>query len=400
MNYLPIYLDLRDARVCLVGAGVPLHAKLHHLLKTPAQLVVYTAQADRELVALACDGRIALHAGLPDDDALQRSRLVYLAGAALPAQRGLRARCTRLGVLCNTVDDAAASDFVSPAIVDRAPVVVAIGSEGAAPTLVRHLKSRIEKLLGPETAALARLAGALRPVVRSTLAPAARRRFWARLFAHDGARLLRDQGAEQARRLLHDALRRDGAAVMFAARGRVSLVGAGPGDPELLTERARARLEQANVVLIDGLVDRRILDLARRDARIVDVGKRAGLPSPAQRSINERLIREARAGLQVVRLKSGDPMVFGRADEELDALVAAGVDYEVVPGITAAAAAAARIGASLTRRGRNSALAIVSGHDTRGYAEQDWRRLARAGAVAAIYMGVRAAHFVQGRLLL
>jgi len=180
----------------------------------------------------------------------------------------------------------------------------------------------------------------------------------------------------------------------------VLLVGAGPGDPELLTLRALKALRQAEVILHDRLVPAEMLALAGPGARRVDVGKTGFGPAMSQAEINARLVAHVRSGARVVRLKSGDPTVFGRLDEEMDALDAAGLAFEIVPGLTAASAAAASLGQSLTQRGRNSALRILTGHDTSGYAEQDWRGLAQPGSVAAVYMGQRAARFVQGRLMM
>lgn len=184
------------------------------------------------------------------------------------------------------------------------------------------------------------------------------------------------------------------------APGRVAIVGAGPGDPGLLTLAAHERLRAADVVIHDRLVTPAILALARPGARLVEVGKTPGGPSWNQGRINALMIGAAQGGAAVVRLKSGDPGVFGRLDEEMDALDGAGVAFDVVPGITAASAAASAIGVSLTRRGRNSALRILTGHDVDGFAEHDWRGLAAPGATAAVYMGVRAARFLQGRLML
>jgi uroporphyrin-III C-methyltransferase len=185
-----------------------------------------------------------------------------------------------------------------------------------------------------------------------------------------------------------------------ATRPAVALVGAGPGDPELLTRRAARRLAEADVVIHDRLASAGVLALARPGARRIEVGKTPYGRSWAQDDIAALTIAEARAGAKVARLKSGDPGVFGRLDEEVAALTAAGLGVEIVPGVTAAAAAAAEIGVSLTRRGRNGAIRLLTAHDAEGFAEQDWRGLARPGAVAAIYMGVRAARWVQGRLML
>ena len=183
-------------------------------------------------------------------------------------------------------------------------------------------------------------------------------------------------------------------------RGRVDLVGAGPGDPDLLTLKALRALAHADVVIHDRLISAEILALIHPDAQVIEAGKTGFGPSMPQEEINALMIEHARAGAHVLRLKSGDPGVFGRLDEELAALEDAGIAWHVIPGITAASAAAAQIGQPLTQRGRNSDLRLLTGHDVQGFAEQDWRALARPGAVAAIYMGKRSARFTQGRLLM
>lgn len=182
--------------------------------------------------------------------------------------------------------------------------------------------------------------------------------------------------------------------------GRVSFVGAGPGDPELLTLKAWRLLHEADVVIHDRLVTAEVLAIVRRDALVIEAGKQGFGPSIKQSEIDALIVRHARAGAHVVRLKSGDPAIFGRLDEEIEAVSAAGLRHEVVPGITSASAAVAAIGRSLTRRDRNSSVRFVTGHDMRGYAEHDWRALAAPGQVAAIYMGKKAARFVQGRLIM
>ncbi|MFZ2101184.1 MAG: uroporphyrinogen-III C-methyltransferase, partial [Oricola sp.] len=179
-----------------------------------------------------------------------------------------------------------------------------------------------------------------------------------------------------------------------------ALIGAGPGDPDLLTVKARRLIHEADVVLHDRLVPQAVIELARREAVIVEVGKTGYGPSWNQEDINALLVEHAARGAQVARLKSGDPGIFGRLDEELDALDAAGISWEIVPGITAASAAAASAGISLTRRGRNASVRIATGRDVEGFAEHDWRELAKAGSGAAIYMGVKAANFLRGRLMM
>lgn len=182
--------------------------------------------------------------------------------------------------------------------------------------------------------------------------------------------------------------------------GRVDFIGAGPGDPDLLTLKALKAFERADIVLHDRLISVKVLDLAGASATLVDVGKAGFGPSWKQEDIDELLVEHALKGQRVVRLKSGDPTIFGRLDEEIEAVAAAGIPWQIVPGITAASAAVAGIGQSLTRRGRNSSVRFLTGHDMKGFADHDWAALARAGSVAAIYMGKKSARFVQGRLIM
>ncbi|MEM9269664.1 MAG: siroheme synthase CysG, partial [Pseudomonadota bacterium] len=301
------------------------------------------------------------------------------------------------GALTNIVDNLEDSAFITPAIVDRDPVTVAIGTEGAAPVLARRIKADLEERLPTSLGALARIGQAFRPIAAKLPGGRARRDFWSRFYFERGPRAHRAGGADAAHRVLVD-LAEDTLAGP-ARRGHVSLVGTGPGDPELLTLKARRLLHEADVVLHDRLVPPAILELARREATLIDVGKTAYGPSMAQDQICDLLVEHGSTS-QVVRLKSGDPAVFGRLDEEMDALDAAGVPFDIVPGITAAASAAAELKASLTQRGRNRELRLITAHDMNGFADADWRGLSAPGAVAAIYMGLRASKFLRGRLLM
>lgn len=397
MRHFPIFLDLRDRRVLVSGAGETAMAKLRMILKSEAGVHVFGAQADPQIRRWASEGRLTLAERPVEAADLAGAALVYAANED-SEEDGRVARVGReVGALVNIVDDLS-SDFITPAIVDRDPVTVAIGTEGAAPVLARRIKAENEERLSPSLGVLARAGQAYRPEAEALPTGRARRRFWSRYYEEIGPRALREGGADALRPALEALLAETLAE--GEALGRVSLVGAGPGDPELLTLRARRLLHEADVVVTDRLVGQGVLELARREARIVEVGKMPGGPSWKQEDINALLIEEAEAGHHVVRLKSGDPSVFGRLDEELDALELAGVETEVAPGITSASAAAASIKTSLTRRGRNSEIRFLTGQDVKGFAEQDWRGLSAPGATAAIYMGVRAARFIQGRLML
>ncbi|MEM8788637.1 MAG: siroheme synthase CysG [Pseudomonadota bacterium] len=396
MRHFPIFLDLRGRRVVVAGAGDCAEAKLRLLLKTEATIAVYGTEATDQVRAWAEAGRLRLVARDLEPGDATCAALVY--GANEDPQRDAAAvRIGRAaGALTNIVDNLDGSQFITPAIVDRDPVTVAIGTEGAAPVLARKIKADLEERLPAALGALARLGQAFRP--RAEVLPMGRKRrnFWSRFYFDRGPEALK-AGADAARFALEELLSEE-----LAARpelGHVWLVGAGPGDPELLTLKARRLLHEADVVIHDRLVPQPILELARREATVIEVGKVPYGRSWKQEDINALLVEHGQTA-QVVRLKSGDPGMFGRLDEEMDALDAAGVPFDVVPGITSAAAGAASLKASLTKRGRNGSLKMLTGHDVKGFAEHDWRELTRPGSVAAIYMGVRAATFLRGRLMI
>jgi len=400
MRHFPIFVDLKCQRVVVAGAGETAAAKLRLLLKTEALIEVYGQDACEDVRDWHEEGRLRWFPQRLPLAALFGARLVYSAHDDPEADAQVRAMGERMGVLVNVVDNLALSQFITPAIVDRDPVAVAIGTEGAAPVLARRIKAEVEEALPTELGRLAAIARSYRDAAAGLPGGRTRREFWSRFFDRDGPAALAEGGEPAARAELDRLIREFSRGATRGGEGRVILVGAGPGDPELLTLKARRVLHEADVVLYDRLVDPRVLELARREAALVEVGKKPGGPAWKQADINTAMIENARAGAVVVRLKSGDPLVFGRADEELDALEEAGIAWEVVPGITAASAAAASAGRSLTRRGRNGAIGFITAQDAEGYAEHDWRALAQPGRTFAIYMGLRAARFVQGRLLL
>ncbi len=398
MRHFPLFRDLRGRRVVVSGGGETAVAKLRLLLKTEARVAVYAADPAPEVLRWAQEGRLILVARpVAEGDALCAA-LLYGANAEPAEDARAAAIGRRAGALVNIVDDLEGSDVITPAIVDRAPLVVAIGTEGAAPVLARRVKADVEERLSPGLGVLARIGQGFRHAAEALPMGRARRDFWSRYYDVEGPRALAEGGEDAVRALLPTLLAETlGAA---AEPGRVALVGAGPGDPELLTLKARRLLHEADVVIHDRLVPAAVLELARREAVIVEVGKTPYGESWRQADIEALMVAHARSGAHVVRLKSGDPAVFGRLDEEMDALDAAGVAFEIVPGITSAAAAAAAIRVSLTKRGRNKGFRLITGHDVDGFAEHDWKGLAGPGQAAAIYMGVRAARFIQGRLML
>jgi len=396
MRHFPIFLNLSGRHVVVSGVGECAVSKLRLLLKTEARITVYGTQPHDDIAQWARARRLTLverpiARGDADDAAL-----VYGANEDPAADTRAAAIGKAAGALTNIVDNLADSQFITPAIVDRDPVTVAIGTEGAAPVLARKIKADLEERLPASLGLLARIGQAFRP--RAEVLPMGRKRrnFWSRFYFEYGPEAL-TAGEGAAELALEDLLSKE--LGQRPEEGHVWIVGTGPGDPDLLTLKARKLLHEADVVIHDRLVPAPILELARREATVIEVGKIPYGPSWKQEDINALLVEHGRAAT-VVRLKSGDPGIFGRLDEEMDALDAADIPFDIVPGITSAAAAAASIKVSLTKRGRNSSLRILTGHDINGFAEQDWRDLARPGAVAAIYMGVKASTFLRGRLLI
>lgn len=398
MQHFPIFLDLAGRRVVVAGGGDAALAKLRLLLKTEAHVSVFAPTPAAEIEAWAAEGKLTLHRRALEPGDAMCAALAYAATEDAEEDTRIRKLAQADGALVNIVDNLAESQFITPAIVDRDPVTIAIGTEGAAPVLARAIKRDLEDRLSPLLGLLARVGKAFRPRAEALPAGRARRDFWSAYYFDHGPGAAAQSGVEGAQAALASLL--ESHLTRESRDGEVVFVGAGPGDPELLTLKARKALDTADVILHDRLVPAAILELARREATIVETGKTGFGPSMDQDAINALMVQHAMAGAQVVRLKSGDPGVFGRLDEETAALEQAGIAYRVVPGITAAAAGAAALGQSLTRRGRNSDLRLLTGHDLKGFADHDWATLARPGAVAAIYMGKRAARFLQGRLMM
>ena len=315
------------------------------------------------------------------------------------ARDELIAKCARAGnALVNVVDRPELSNFIMPAIVDRGDVVVAIGTGGASPVLARRLRERIEAVLPARIGELAALMGRYREQFAATRhASWSLRRFWERVIDGPiGAAALAGRQRDAEDKLV--AAIEDTRAPEQTS-GIVHLVGAGPGDPDLLTLRALQALQNADVVFYDELITPEILDRARRDAERVFVGKRRGQPGIGQQAINERLVAAARQGLNVVRLKGGDPFIFGRGGEELDALRAAGVEAVTVPGVTAALGCAAEAGLPLTYREEASRLTFITAYRAAEAAATDWSGLADPQTTVVVYMGLSAAATVRDGLI-
>ena len=396
MDFLPIFVATKDRKIVVVGQGQMADAKCRGVLKTAANVMVFADSPSVEAQDWAEQGLIDLRSGLPNAQDFEGAALFYAAHADDSINDALADMARSVGAIVNVLDRTDACDFITPAIVDRDPVVVAIGTEGSAPVLARQIKADVEAMLPAELGRFARLANAFRSKVRALPEGLPRRNFWKAFFKPER---IQAAGGDEAIKASLEALLSQHLTAEPEA-GSVAFVGAGPGDPELLTLKARRHIHEAEVIIYDRLVGKGVLELARREAKFIDVGKKGFGAQVTQDKINEHLVREAHAGWKVVRLKGGDPSVFGRLDEELAALAEAGIDSTVVPGFTSAAAGAASLKQSLTRRDRNSSITFMTAHDAKGYAEHDWRQLVRSGQALAIYMGRKSATFLQGRLLM
>ena len=404
MEHLPLFLNLKDARCLVVGGGAVAVRKIRLLRRAGAAVTVVAPAISRELRALTAPADPSTddpgpHITLVPERFSPRhcdgQQLVVSATGDGAVDRLVAKEAKDRGVWCNVVDDLDLSTFIFPAIVDRSPVVVAIGTSGAAPVLARRLKGQIESLLPARIGELAARARRWRDLVKRRIpAMVARRRFWERLF--DGP-IARHVLAGRPRRAERDFTRALLHPVAEPACGEAYLVGAGPGDPGLITLRGRQLLSRADVVLYDALVSTEVLDYARKDATLIAVGKKPG-DSDRQDGITELLVRFVAEGNRVCRLKGGDPLVFGRGGEEAAALAAAGLPFEIVPGISAALGCAASAGIPLTQRGVSSSVTFATPVVGRSE-EPDWPLLARSGHTLALYMSVGAMATVTNDLI-
>lgn len=396
MRYFPIFLDAKDRRAVVFGGGEAVLNKVRLLRKAGARVEVFAGEAVEGLNELARAGEISLSpAADPATFDFAEAALV-VSSAGDPVDAVISARAMALGIPVNVVDRTELCSFITPAIVDRGTVLAAIGTEGAAPVLARRLRAKFEAMLPARLGDLADLIGSRRERLSGETVNV-RRAFWESVVDGPiGAAALAGRADEAAEAL--DALI-DGKLQDEQPTGVVYLVGAGPGDPELLTLKALRILQDADIIFHDDLVTPEVLDLARRDAERVFVGKRAGEKCIAQRDINTELVAAARRGLRVVRLKGGDPFVFGRGGEEVEALVKAGIAVEVVPGVTAALGCAASAGIPLTHRDHAQACVLVTGHLKDGSVDLDWQMLSRPRQTVVIYMGMGALQQIAAQLI-
>lgn len=405
MKSFPMFIDVVGRSVAIVGGGEQAAQKARLILKTQADIVLIAPELDAELAGLVASGRARHVTASYDAETVRAARFAFICTGCAGADAACAAIAKSDGVLVNVVDRPELCDLVTPAIVDRDPLVVAIGTEGAAPVLARQVKTKLEAMLEPRLGEFTALAGRLRAAVAQKVSREKRRAFWRWAFAEAPRRMFAAGQEAHAAALLKQTIEQGGPAdedSRRAARGFVSIVGAGPGAADLMTLRGVQRLQEADVIFYDRLVGEDVLELARRDAERVYVGKAPGEEAQGawpQDRINGVVTAAARAGQRVVRLKCGDPLVFGRAAEEAAACEAAGVEWEIVPGVTAALAAAAAVKLFPTARGDAQSFTLATGASAAGRPDPDFSAVLRPGATAAFYMGVAAAGDIEHGLL-
>lgn len=396
MDYLPIFCRLDNKPVLLVGGGEVAQRKTRLLLDAGAQLTVVAPELDPELAELAANGSIEWLAGEFAPAQLAGKWLVVAATDRREVNALVYQSANQARIFANVVDDPKRSSFIMPSIIDRSPLMVAISSGGKAPVLARLLREKLEAMLPQHLGAVAAFAGRLRDRVKARFATMGeRRRFWERLLGADRLGQALARGDSASANQLADTLFADES----QTGGEVVLVGAGPGDPGLLTLHALRQMQQADVVVYDRLVSDEVMALVRRDAKRIFVGKQAGNHCVPQEGINQLLLEEAKKGQRVVRLKGGDPFIFGRGGEELETLVGTGVGFQVVPGITAASGCAAYAGIPLTHRDHAQSVRFVTAHGKGGARDLDWPLLAKDKQTLVFYMGLSSCATIREQLL-
>ncbi|MFT4994247.1 MAG: uroporphyrin-III C-methyltransferase/precorrin-2 dehydrogenase/sirohydrochlorin ferrochelatase [Paraglaciecola sp.] len=386
MQYFPIFLDTSELQCLVVGAGEVAARKVELLLKTSAHISVVAPWVCDTLHKFANDGKVDLHIRPYDIADLSDKRLVFVATDDPTLNAEIHAQAKAQKILVNVVDNTPLCEFITPSIVDRSPIIIAISSGGVAPVLLRYLRQKLESLIPQKISLLGKFSEKFRSQVKSRFSSVTRRRyFWEDVLDGDIAEHVLQGNDEIAGNKLLEKMSAD---EHKPTKGEVYLVGAGPGDPDLLTFRALRLMQKADVVIYDRLVSAEILELVRRDAEKIYVGKAKSKHTLPQAEINDLLASKALAGNRVVRLKGGDPFIFGRGGEEIETLIEHGVSFQVVPGITAASGAASYAGIPLTHRDHAKSVVFATGHLRDNSIDLNWPALAQKDQTIVFYMGL------------
>ncbi|WP_129736362.1 siroheme synthase CysG [Alteromonas sp. 76-1] len=387
MDYFPLFLDARSLRCLIVGAGEVAARKLELIMKTPAHITVVAPWACETVKRLAKNEKVTLIEREFIDSDLTDKDMVFIATDKSETNQAIHDLAREQKVLVNVVDNTPLCQFITPSIVDRSPIIIAMSSGGVAPVLLRYLRQKLETVLPANLSKLGAFSEKFREKVKQSLnGVTARRYFWEDVLDGDIAEMVEKGQDSKADAAFETAL--TAAAENNQVQGQVYLVGAGPGDPDLLTFRALRLMQKADVVVYDRLVSPQILELVRRDAEKIYVGKAKSNHSLPQDDINQLMVDEAKKGNRVVRLKGGDPFIFGRGGEEIQTLIQHGIEFQVVPGITAANGASSYAGIPLTHRDHAQSVVFATGHLKDGTIDLNWQSLAHKNQTIVFYMGL------------
>jgi uroporphyrin-III C-methyltransferase/precorrin-2 dehydrogenase/sirohydrochlorin ferrochelatase len=387
MDFLPVFLNLKKRLCVVIGGGEVASRKISLLLNAGAQVTVFAPELAESLQRLVAEGKIRHEAQEFRPESLEGCTLAIAATDDIQVNRRVSEAAKARGIPVNVVDQPSLCTFIMPSIIDRSPVIVAVSTSGSSPVLARLIRARLETMIPAGYGRLARLVSAFRDKVKQRFTQSSRRRqFWEDVLQGPVAELVysgQEDAAEKALQRRIDAIDAAKAPV-----GEVYLVGGGPGDPDLLTFRALRLMQEADVVVYDRLVSPAVLELVRRDAERIYAGKERDNHALPQEDINHLLVRLAKEGKRVVRLKGGDPFIFGRGGEEIDTLAAEGISFQVVPGITAAAGCASYAGIPLTHRDYAQSVVFVTGHLQDGTVNLNWKALVQPRQTIVFYMGL------------
>jgi len=399
MKYFPVFIDAQHIHCLVVGAGEVAARKCELLLKTPAKITIVAPWVSSTVEKLANSGQVNLITRKYESSDLANKQMVFVATDSEQTNQQIHDEAHALNILVNVVDNTPLCKFITPSIVDRSPIIIAMSSGGVAPVLLRYIRQKLESVIPHNIRRLGEFSETFRSKVKSGLANVTDRRyFWEAVLDGDIGENVLQGNTQQAESQLNIALQKYASGDKPA--GQVYLVGAGPGDPDLLTFRALRLMQKADVVVYDRLVSPEILELVRRDAEKIYVGKEKSNHTIPQQDINHLLAKLAKEGKRVVRLKGGDPFVFGRGGEEIETLIEKGVEFQVVPGITAATGAASYAGIPLTHRDHAQSVTFTTGHLRDNSIDLDWSSLVKPRHTLVFYMGLTGLPIICEQLIL
>jgi uroporphyrin-III C-methyltransferase/precorrin-2 dehydrogenase/sirohydrochlorin ferrochelatase len=398
MQYFPVFIDAEHLSVLIVGAGEVGARKLELILKTPAKVTIVSPWVSDTVKLLVAEHSLTLHERKFEDADIFSHNMIFVATDDPHVNQHIHDHACAHNILVNVVDNTPLCKFITPSIVDRSPIIIAMSSGGVAPVLLRYLRQKLESVIPNKVERLGRFSEKFRSAVKSRLATVTQRRyFWESVLDGDIAETVLQGNEAKADADFIQEL--DNFANGDHSQGEVYLVGAGPGDPDLLTFRALRLMQKADIVVYDRLVSPEIVELVRRDAEKIYVGKAKSKHTIPQDEINQLLVDKALEGNRVVRLKGGDPFIFGRGGEELETLVEYGINFQVVPAVTAASGAASYAGIPLTHRDHAQSVVFATGHLRDNTIDLNWTALAQPQQTAVFYMGMTGLSIISKQLI-